>query len=245
MSFKKVKDNLLHIHNLRKALGYSVFQEAMKSKTKHEIIDNMPSGNVLVIAPHPDDDVFGCGGAIKLHTSRGDKLKIIYLTGKGTKREEEARKAAAILGVTDLEFLDLKDGAIELSKSTILQVNNLATEFKPKIIYAPSFLDPNKDHFACADTFNEVLKKKPFAGKIFLYEVWSPIYANRLLAIDNFFQAKVEAMSEHESQLKDRDYLDAMTGLARYRAGMFNAGRYAEAFFECNRELYLKLFKLM
>lgn len=245
MGMKNIKDNLLHINNLRKALGFSVFHEAVKSESKHEILENMPKGNVLVIAPHPDDDVFGCGGTIKLHTSQSDKVKIVYLTCKGTEREKEARKAASVLGVTDLEFLDLKDGAIVSNNLAIEQFSNLINEFQPKIIYAPSFLDPNNDHFECAKILSQTLKKMPFAGKIFLYEVWSPIYTNRLVVIDKSFQTKVEAMSEHKSQLKDRDYLDAMTGLARYRAGMFNAGRYAEAFFTCNRELYIKLFDLI
>lgn len=241
----KIKDNLLHINNLRKALGFSVFHEAVKSEAKHETLKEVPRGNVLVIAPHPDDDVFGCGGTIKLHTTQGDRVKIVYLTGKCTNREKEARSAAKILGVTDIEFLDLVDGSINTDKTSVNQLTNIIDVFKPKIIHTPSFLDPNNDHFACANIVNQVFKKMPYTGKIFLYEVWSPIYANRLVVIDESFQAKVEAMNEHSSQLKDRNYVDAMTGLARYRAGMFNAGRYAEAFFVTNRELYLKLFKLI
>lgn len=240
-----IKDNFLHINNLRKALGYFAFYEATKAETKHKILDNIPKGNVLVIAPHPDDDVFGCGGTIKLHTNQGDKVKIVYLTGKNTIREEEAKKAAEILGTQDIEFLDLKDGSILANDSIVNQLINIISDFQPKIIDTPSFLDPNNDHSECANIMNKVLKKMPYSGKIFLYETWSPIYANRLIVVDKFFPSKVKAMNEHKTQLKNRNYIEAMTGLAQYRAGMFNAGQYAEAFFVCNRKLYLKLFKLI
>ena len=34
--------------------------------------------NILVIAPHPDDDVIGCGGV--LAANRGKRIKIIFIT---------------------------------------------------------------------------------------------------------------------------------------------------------------------
>ena len=245
MNIQKIKDNLLHLNNLRIALGYFVFQNAVKSKTKHEILEQIPRGNVLIIAPHPDDDVFGCGGTIGLHIKQGDKVTIFYLTGKNTNREKEARKAAKVFGVTDQIFLNHKDGHISSNKKAVSELSNLIADYEPMIIDAPSFLDPNKDHFETAKILSQALKKVPFLGTIFLYEVWSPIYTNRLVVIDKTFEAKSKAMSMHKSQLKDRHYQSAMTGLAEYRAGMFNAGKYAEAFFACNKELYIQLFNLV
>jgi LmbE family N-acetylglucosaminyl deacetylase len=36
--------------------------------------------NVLVLAPHPDDETIGCGGALCRHAARGDRITVVFLT---------------------------------------------------------------------------------------------------------------------------------------------------------------------
>ncbi len=75
---------------------------------------------VLVIAAHPDDEVLGMGGTIAVHTGRGDAVRVLVVTdGSSTqypgdaeirsRKEAEARRAAAELGVDDYVHLDLPD----------------------------------------------------------------------------------------------------------------------------------------
>src|SRR5438876_784267 len=77
--------------------------------------------NVLVLAPHPDDESIGCGGTICLHTGRGDRVAIAFLTSgelglselpqekaRGV-REREAERAAEILGIASLNFFRFAD----------------------------------------------------------------------------------------------------------------------------------------
>ena len=36
--------------------------------------------NIIVFAPHPDDDIIGCGGSIARQLQQGNKVSIVYLT---------------------------------------------------------------------------------------------------------------------------------------------------------------------
>jgi len=265
MNIKRLKNNLLHLNNLRKFIGYEIFQEAIESNFKFEILDKPISGRVLVLSPHPDDDVIGCGGSIKLHTDNNEPVKIVYLTDgsggmpkrsgistvKDSKelakiREKEAINGAAILGVNDTVFWRYRDSHLVINNSTVKFMGSLLSEYKPDIIYTPSFLDPHPDHFETCKILVEALKKdNNFKGSIYSYEVWSPIYANRIVKLEGAVEAKIKAIGAHESQLQSRAYLEAIMGLAKYRAGMYNAGEYAEAFFACNKKLYLQLFNLL
>src|SRR5438552_3282084 len=129
--------------------------------------------NVLVIAPHPDDEVIGCGGALCLHAARGDRLGVVFLTSGelGLKhlpraeawktREAEARRAAKILGVASLTFLRLPDWCMgdDIPKAADALRPVLAAE-KPELIYLPHPGDGHHDHQATLPVLREALDTK-------------------------------------------------------------------------------------
>ena len=43
----------------------------------------LPTGNVLVIAPHPDDESLGCGGLLSMLAAAGRSLHIVFVTDGG------------------------------------------------------------------------------------------------------------------------------------------------------------------
>lgn len=247
MVYKRLISNLLHFNNLRKFLGSASVSLAVKSKFKLEILKNPPRGKVLVLSPHPDDDIFGCGGALALHQKNNDQVKVIYLTSK-LKRKNEAKKATKALKISDIEFWGFREGNFSAAKNTSQKLIDLINNFKPKLIYCPSFTDPHPDHFEASAMLFLSLKKLPLKTSnsisILLYEIWTPIYANRLIKIDSVINIKKTAISCHKSQMKERGYFDAILGLNAYRAGMFSVGHYAEAFTALTPELYIKLFKI-
>ena len=80
-----------------------------KRLTPYEAVTKIEGSRVLVLAPHPDDEVFGCSGAIMRHVIAGDLLQIVILSdgeyradteqqaAYGKLRREESNKAAATL----------------------------------------------------------------------------------------------------------------------------------------------------
>ncbi|HET6697207.1 MAG TPA: PIG-L family deacetylase, partial [Gaiellaceae bacterium] len=103
---------------------------------------------VLVIAAHPDDEVLGMGGTITRHTDAGDAVRVLVVTdGSSTqypgdaetraRKEEEAQKAAAELGVADYVHLDLPD--MRLDTLAHVDVNRVVEEHvrdhAPAIVY--------------------------------------------------------------------------------------------------------------
>lgn len=237
---KKIKNYLLGLNFLRKFLGWQIFSGKFAKDLRLKILNRPHSGRVLVLAPHPDDEVFGCGGAIIKHINQGDKIKIAYLTGN-SERRDEARDSNQILGVNDFIFLGWRDGEITVGQKEINIISSLILNFKPDLIYVPIFIDSHPDHQAMAEILSQTIKKIKFEGDIWSYEIWTPVPANRIIKIDDVFAQKVLAIKAYQSQLYDRGYLRAIKGLNSYRAGMFGAGKRAEAFFVCKAGLYQKI----
>jgi LmbE family N-acetylglucosaminyl deacetylase len=122
---------------------------------------------------------------------------------------------------------------------TNYELRQFLENIDPDVIYLPSFIEAHRDHYAA----NVLLKNNLIKGThIAAYEIWTPQVPNRLVNISHVMDQKRRAMMEHASQMKILDYLEAIVGLNRYRAGMYNAGmQYAEAFLECSSEQYFAM----
>ena len=130
---------------------------------------------VLVLAAHPDDEVLGMGGTIARHSGAADAVRIVCVTdGSSTqypgdtatraKKEEEARRAAGELGVTDYVHLDLPD--MRLDTLAHVEVNAVVEEhvreLEPEVVYTPQ-PDVNLDHRALFDSV--AVATRPFPGQ--------------------------------------------------------------------------------
>jgi len=122
---------------------------------------------IIVFAPHPDDETLGCGGTIAKKISEGYEVLIVFMTdGRNALkpfgiasgpspgemkeiREKEAIRAARILGVKEekLFFLHIEEGSLEKSKEkTQEKVTEILNKTSPVEVYFPHRLDFNPDH---------------------------------------------------------------------------------------------------
>jgi N-acetylglucosamine malate deacetylase 1 len=201
--------------------------------------------NVLVVAPHPDDEAIGCGGAICLHAARGDRVSAVFLTSGelGLQhlareaawriREEEARNAAHVLGVAETHFLRCPDWHLNenLADAAGLLQPVLDSDM-PRVIYFPHPQDAHPDHQAAARVLGMTLqhcKQRPKG--LYAYEVWSPLPAHdHVEYISDVMARKLRAVRCYRSQLSVFHYDRAVRGLNQYRGCLAGRCRYAEAF---------------
>ena len=200
--------------------------------------------NVLVLAPHPDDEVLGCGGTICRHVAAGDSVTVLVAT-RGTRElysdegvervRAEARRAHKVLGISETRFLDFPAPALDTVPryklaSAIAEVLN---ELKIEQLYIPHHGDIHADHFHlhhAALVAARPLEHCP-VRRILAYETiseteWAPpqgdlvFYPTVFVDISEHLDRKLEAMSCFESQLApppSARSLRTITALAQFR----------------------------
>lgn len=197
-----------------------------------------PPGPVLCVAPHPDDETIGCGGALARHAQRGDDVTVLVATsgersagsqaGGAARREAEVARACAALGLpAPPRLLRLPDGGLAdhvdaLADHVARHGSAAAT------VYVPSLLDPHRDHVAA----NTAIARARLAADVLGCEVWSPGPVDALLDVTDVFGRKEQALAAYAIARRQVDYLRTARGLAAYRsagAGLGGVG-YAEGF---------------
>ncbi|HVT01816.1 MAG TPA: PIG-L family deacetylase [Thermoanaerobaculia bacterium] len=209
---------------------------------------------ILVLAPHPDDEVIGCGGVIALLAAEKREVHVVVATdgaaaedlnGRSVEayralREEESRRGLAHLGVTNLAFLRFPDRSLTDSEPDLaVQIEKALREIRPDLVLAPSPLEIHPDHITLSRAlFRAVQAAADYAGDLALtrvafYEVSRPLRPNRLVDITSVAEKKFEAIAMHQSQTSLRDYAHFARGLNAYRAMTLpESSQFAEAYFE-------------
>ncbi|WP_158993591.1 bacillithiol biosynthesis deacetylase BshB1 [Mucilaginibacter sp. L196] len=109
--------------------------------------------DILVLPVHPDDAELGCAGTILKHIALGHKVGIADLTkgelgtrGTAEIREQEAAKAAEILGLTVRENIGIPDGLFTNTPEYQLKVIEAIRKHQPDIIITNAYHDRHPDH---------------------------------------------------------------------------------------------------
>ncbi len=209
---------------------------------------------VLVIAPHMDDEVMGCGGTLLLHKALGSAVRVVFVSDNSggvsdavrAARIREARhiemmRIRAALALESAGELGFPDGALVREEQAI--ASRLAAEladFRPAQVLCPFPLDMHGDHQATAVAFGAAAKQAKWQGEVLAYEVWSALWPNVGIDIGAVAERKAELIGMYASQMDDRDYVAAILGLNRYR-GMVHRVAFAESFHRCSPAQFAEL----
>lgn len=143
---------------------------------------NFKKQKLLVISPHPDDEVLGCGGLIKRIKDEGGQVYVIYLTVGTTKdhsenggstiqeRQKEIERVAKFLKYDDyriaflgnnfhlrLDQIPKKDLISEIENGANISLNKTM----PTIVTTPQHLDYNQDHNSCTQAVFAATRPMP------------------------------------------------------------------------------------
>ena len=211
---------------------------------------------VLVIAPHPDDEIIGVGGTIAKRVKKGDEVYVCVVT-KGQepmfKKEfieqgrKECREADTTLGVVKTIFLDYPAVMLETVPRHELngKIAELVQQVKPEEVFIPHRGDMQLDHQLVADAVMVAVRPRGdyYPKRVYAYETLSetgwniPNTVNEFIPtvyedISEFIEEKLKAMQVFESQLgtfPEARSIGAIEALAKFRGSTINVMA-AEAF---------------
>jgi LmbE family N-acetylglucosaminyl deacetylase len=223
---------------------------------------------VLVVSAHPDDVDFGVAGSVATWTDRQIAVTYCIVTdgsaGSATPgieastlaqiRQEEQRKAAAEVGVTDVRFLGYSDGSLEVSLGLRRSIARVIRSVRPDRVVCQSpernwdrIRASHPDHLAAGEATLQAVypdARNPYCYPELLAEGFEPHVveevwlmasprATRAVDITATIERKIAALRSHQSQLVDPESLEEMIrswGSATAVALGLPEGRFAESF---------------
>lgn len=177
-------------------------------KNQNFLVDLLPGENILIMAPHVDDEILGCGGALLKYLKQDKSVSIVYLTDGAKKkvnsedkdiastRVEEAKHVAELIQIPmdRTYFLEAEDGNLKNSFKEE-QLSRILSSIRPDVIFLPSPMDTHQDHVNSSLLLLRASEIDPELNNalyrmttVYFYDVQSPttqMYSNVTLNTEN------------------------------------------------------------
>lgn len=219
----------------------------------------MTTDKILIIAPHCDDEILGCGGIMAKAVEAGNEVYVAIVTNghlgapelfkkEGTERvRNEALEAHEYLGVTKTYFLDFPAVRLETTPSyqISLKIQEIIREHAINVLYIPHYGDIHNDHgisyhasLVAARPINNNSIMRIYAYETLSETEWAPPGAHNafiptvFIDISNYMNKKIEAFKYFTTQIKQAPHprsLESIKNLAKYR-GSTVSKEFAESF---------------
>lgn len=208
-------------------------------------VTSLDRGRVMVLAPHPDDEVLGCGGALLRHVQQGDAVQVVVVTDGGYPvsplqkteeyrriRKNESIQAAGILGYSPPAFLGYPDRGLQPDELLIEDFLGILKFYQPDILYLPGISEIHPDHRAVCQAGTVAAFRYSPRLVLYYYEIAQMQKVNLLHDITGLQTMLQEAISCFASQLAVQDYRYHINALHAYRTYTLPSEvKFAEGFY--------------
>ena len=212
--------------------------------------------SMLVVAPHQDDEVIGCGGAMALQRRNGRAVKVVVLQDGADehqqvlmtrealceRRNEESRAAARVIDAEEPSFLGKRDLRAD-TPAVAAALREIIESRRADVVFTPFVLDGDRDHRASNVALAMALKDIKRRIRVLQYEVWANCIPNVVVVLDDVMEQKTKMMSCFNFANAAVNYTHATVGLNMFQSRLLPAAkvRYVEAFFESPGEQYVEM----
>jgi LmbE family N-acetylglucosaminyl deacetylase len=202
---------------------------------------------LLALAPHPDDEVFGCGGALLQAARSGADVRVVVVTDGGAQggvsvRREESRAAARRLGLPEPVFWGFADRSLEAADPDLVyRVRSLLLEVGPRLILVPSPAEVHPERRALALAAYRVLQEALpgtdlhaalQSARLVAYEVAAVLRPNLLLDVTDEWEDILAAAKCCSTQVAAHPCVEVLDAVATARRLTLPPSvRRAEAYF--------------
>ena len=156
-------------------------------------LSGLLNGSVLILAPHMDDEILGCGGTMALHSDRrrvfvayatdGRRLPGMKDAGPGKVngrdlaeiRADESRAALGVLGIPpeNARFLGFPAGDLRVRRyDLVMAIERLVEEIRPTHVFVPFRYDQHPDHLILNNVSREALAHSVHSATLLEYFVY-------------------------------------------------------------------------
>lgn len=214
----------------------------------YHTLDILPGKNWLVFAPHADDETFGMGGTLLLAKEQGINTSLVIMTNgilglvdkekslTANIRYEEAKKAAHLLGMQNVTFLDEEDRGLSMNEAIIKKIHTLILQHQPDCIFIPAPLELHPDHRMTAFIVWQALQDIEQTPDIYAYEISVQGFINTLIDTTSVAQQKHQVMQIYQSQIQQNNYIEIVQALDKARTyTLENTVKSAEGFLKLDR----------
>ncbi len=203
---------------------------------------------IIAIGAHLDDIELACGGTLAKAISCGHQVKMVVLSESGYSNYNgqqlrtnsvavvEGKKAAEILGVSNLDILDFATKDIPYHYTVIEALDKIISEFNPDMIFTHHVFDTHQAHEGVAKSTISASRRK---NTIFMYEPIVPSGRSYVafkphLYIDfdePMLNKKIASLKTHVTEYKKfgEAWIEGVKARAKFRGYEMGAD-YAEAF---------------